>query len=45
MTDLIRENTKRLETLNVLITVKEDLELNLDKRQKNLVRNSITVFF
>ena len=41
MRDLIRENTKRLDTLNVLLTDKDSLEQTLEKRQKNMVRHSL----
>jgi hypothetical protein len=37
ITDLIRENTNRLEQLNMLLGEKKDYEGELDSRQKNLV--------
>ncbi|XP_048254045.1 cilia- and flagella-associated protein 44-like isoform X2 [Haliotis rufescens] len=36
ITDLIRDNTNRLEQLNMLMMEKKDLEASLDSRQKNL---------
>ncbi|XP_067931339.1 cilia- and flagella-associated protein 44-like [Watersipora subatra] len=36
ITDLIRENTNRIETLNMMQTEKRDLQLQLDSKQKSL---------
>ncbi|XP_046572732.1 cilia- and flagella-associated protein 44-like isoform X2 [Haliotis rubra] len=36
ITELIRDNTNRLEQLNMLMTEKKDFESSLDSRQKNL---------
>jgi len=38
LTNLVRENTKRLDTFTVLHQANRELEANLDSRQKNLVR-------
>lgn len=37
ITDLIRENTNIIETLNMMQTEKRDLQLQLDSKQKSLV--------
>ena len=37
ITQLIRENTQRLDQLNMLLCERKDLEVALDSRQKNLV--------
>jgi len=36
ITDLIRENTNRVETLNMMQTEKRDLQIQLDSKQKSL---------
>ena len=37
ITDLIRENTRRLQQLNMLLGERKTFEHSLDSRQKNLV--------
>ncbi len=44
ITELIRENTNRLDQLNMLLGEKRDYETQLDSRQKNLVSLQFTVF-
>lgn len=40
ITQLVRENTQRLEQLNMLLCERKDFETALDSRQKNLVSKS-----
>ena len=39
ITSMIRENTNRLDQLNMLLGEQKDFEKQLDSRQKNLVCN------
>jgi hypothetical protein len=41
ITALVRENTNRLDQLNMLLGERKDFEGQLDSRQKNLVSSSL----